>query len=53
MKNRSKQDGIRAWYQLVNQFETDGNRNDRIKKLKNVINTVFYRNHKGGLIKWL
>jgi hypothetical protein len=24
MKNRNKQDGIRAWYQLVYQYETDG-----------------------------
>jgi hypothetical protein len=31
MENRTKQDGIRAWYQLINQYETDGNRNVRIK----------------------
>jgi hypothetical protein len=41
MENRKKQDGIRAWYQLVNQYEKDGNRSVRIKKLENVITTVF------------
>ena len=34
MENRSKQDGIRSWCQLVKQYETDGNRNVRIKKLE-------------------
>jgi hypothetical protein len=53
MENRNKQDGIRAWYQLVNQYETDGNRNVRIKKLENVIITVFHRYYKGGLFKWV
>jgi hypothetical protein len=37
---------------LVNQYETDGNKNVRIKKLENVITTVFHRYHKGGLFKW-
>jgi hypothetical protein len=49
MENRNKQDDIRAWYQLVNQYETEGNRNVRIKKLENVITTVFNRHCKGGL----
>jgi hypothetical protein len=31
MENRDKQDGIRSWCQLVQQYETDGNRNFRIK----------------------
>jgi hypothetical protein len=52
MENRNKQDGIRAWYQLANQYETDGNRNVRIKKLENVITTIFHRHYKGGLFKW-
>ena len=39
MENRSKQDGIRSWCQLVKQSETDGNRNVRIKKFENVITT--------------
>jgi hypothetical protein len=34
MENRIKQDSIRAWYQLINQYETDGNRNVRIIGLK-------------------
>jgi hypothetical protein len=34
MENRNKQDGIRAWYQLINQHETDGNRNVRNKKVR-------------------
>jgi hypothetical protein len=38
---------------LVNQYETDGNRNVRIKKLENVITTVFNRHYKGGLFKWV
>jgi hypothetical protein len=53
MENRNKQDGIRAWYQLINQYETDGNRNVRIKMIENVITTVFYRHYKGGLFKWV
>jgi hypothetical protein len=51
MENRNKQDGIRPWYQSVNQYETDGNRNVRIKKLENVITRVFHRNYKRGLNK--
>jgi hypothetical protein len=53
MENRGKQDGIRSWYQLVNQYETDGNKNVRIKKLENVITTVFHWHYKGGLFKWV
>jgi hypothetical protein len=53
MESRGKQDGIRSWYQLVNQYETDGNKNDRIKKLENVITTAFHRHYKGGLLKWV
>jgi hypothetical protein len=52
-ENRDKQDGIRSWCQLVQQYETDGNRNIRIKRLENVINTVFNRNYRGGLVKWI
>jgi hypothetical protein len=53
MENRDKQDGIRSWCQLVQQYETDGNRNVRIKRLESVINTVFHRNYRGGLVKWI
>jgi hypothetical protein len=53
MENRDKQDGIRSWCQLVQQYETDGNRNVRIKRLESVINTVFNRNYRGGLVKWI
>jgi hypothetical protein len=53
MENRDKQDGIRSWCQLVQQNETDGNRNVRIKRLESVINTVFNRNYRGGLVKWI
>jgi hypothetical protein len=53
MKNRGKQDGIRSWYQVVNQYETDGNKNVRIKKLANIIPTVFHRYYKGALFKWV
>jgi hypothetical protein len=52
MENRDKQDGIRSC-QLVQQYETDGNRNARIKRLKIVINIVFHRNYRGGLAKWI
>jgi hypothetical protein len=53
MENRDKQDGLCSWCQLVQQYETDGNRNVRIKRLESVINTVFYRNYRGGLVKWI
>jgi hypothetical protein len=53
MENRNKQDGIWLWYKLVDQYETDGNRNIRIKKLENVITTVSHQNQKRGLIKWI
>jgi hypothetical protein len=53
IENRDKQDGICSWCQLVQQYETDGNRNIRIKKLEIVINTVFHRNYRGGLVKWI
>jgi hypothetical protein len=33
MENRSIKDGIRSCYQSVKQYETDGSRNVRIKKL--------------------
>jgi hypothetical protein len=48
-----KQDVIRSWCQLVQQYETDDNRNVRIKRLESVINTVFHRYHKGGIVKWI
>jgi hypothetical protein len=31
MENRDKQDAIRSWCQLLQQYETDGNTNVRIK----------------------
>jgi hypothetical protein len=37
----------------VQQYETDGNRNFRIKRLESVINTVVHRNYRGGLVKWI
>jgi hypothetical protein len=53
MENRLKQDVIRSWYQLVNQYETESNRNVRIKRLENVITTVYNRHYKGGLFNWI
>jgi hypothetical protein len=53
IENRDKQDGICSWCQLVQQNETDGNRYVRIKRLESVINTVFNRNYRGGLVKWI
>jgi hypothetical protein len=53
MENRNKQDGIRAWYQIVYQYKTVGNRSFRIKKLENFITPVLHQNDKGGLIKWM
>jgi hypothetical protein len=52
MENSSKQVEIRSWCQLVQQYETDGNRNFRMKKLENVITTVFHRNYRGVLVNW-
>jgi hypothetical protein len=51
MENRLKQDGIRSWYHLVCQYETERNRNVRVKKLANVISTVYNRHYRGGLLK--
>jgi hypothetical protein len=53
MENRDKQGGIRSWCQLVQQYETDGNRHVRIERLESVIDTVFNRNYKGGLVTWI
>jgi hypothetical protein len=53
MENRLKQDVIRSWFQLVNQYETKSNRNARIKKLENVITTVYSRHYRGELFKWI
>jgi hypothetical protein len=53
MENRDKQDGIRSWCHLVQQYETNFNRNIRIKRLENVINMVFNHNYRGGLVKWI
>jgi hypothetical protein len=53
MENRDNQDCIRSWCQLVQQYETDINRNVRIKRLQSVINTVFNRNYRGALVKWI
>jgi hypothetical protein len=49
IENRIQQDAIRSWYQ----YETDSNQNVRIKKLENVITTVFHRHYMGGLFKWI
>jgi hypothetical protein len=38
---------------LVQQYETDGNRNVRIKRLESVINEAFHRNYRGELVKWI
>jgi hypothetical protein len=53
MENRDKQDRIRSWCQLMQQYETDGNRNVRIKRLERVINIVFHSSYRGGLAKWI
>jgi hypothetical protein len=44
---------LRSWCQLVEQYETDGHRNIRIKRLESVTNTVFHRNYWGGLVEWI
>jgi hypothetical protein len=46
-------DGIHSWSQVVQKYETDDNRNVRIKRLESVINTVFNSNYRGGLVKWI
>jgi hypothetical protein len=53
MENRDKQNSICSWCHLVQQYETDGNRNVRIKRLKSVINTVFHRDYRGGLVEYI
>jgi hypothetical protein len=52
-ENKDKQDSNRSLCQLVKQYETDGNRNVRIKRLESAINTVFHPNYRGGLVKWI
>jgi hypothetical protein len=42
-----------SWYRNMRQIVLDGNRNVRIKRLESVINTVFHRNYRGGLVKWI
>jgi hypothetical protein len=37
----------------VQQYETDGNRNVRIKRLEIVISMVFHRSYRGGLVEWI
>jgi hypothetical protein len=44
MEKRNKQDGIRSWCQVAQQYETDGNKSIRIKILKNVMNMPFIVN---------
>jgi hypothetical protein len=53
METRDKQDDIRSWCQLVQQYEIDGNRNVRIKRLESVINTAFHNNCREILVKWI
>jgi hypothetical protein len=50
MENRDKQNSIRSWCRLVQQYETDENRNVRIKRLESVINTVFCSVKSGSVI---
>jgi hypothetical protein len=50
MENRDKQHDIRSCYQLIQQYETYGDRNIRIKRIENVIKTVFHRNYREGLV---
>jgi hypothetical protein len=45
--NRLKQDGFWSWYQLDSQYETGSNRSVMIKKLENVIATVYHRHYRG------
>jgi hypothetical protein len=33
MENKDKQDGIRSWCHLLQQYQTDGNRNISIRRL--------------------
>jgi hypothetical protein len=53
MKNRDKQNGICSWCQLLPQYETYSNRNVRIKGLESIIDPIFHRNYRGGLVKWI
>jgi hypothetical protein len=53
MENRDKQDSILSWCHIVQQYDIDINTNVRIKILESVINTVFHRNDRGELVKWI
>jgi hypothetical protein len=45
MEKRDKQDDIRLWCRLIQQYDTDNNGNVRITRLESVIDTVFNRNY--------
>jgi hypothetical protein len=53
MESRLKQDGIRSWHQLVNQYDRASNRSVRIKELENVITILYHRHYRGGMFKWI
>ncbi len=38
---------------MVNQYETDGNTNVRIKTLQNVITIPFHQHYKDGMFEWI
>ena len=49
----SNGDGIRAWHEYDKKFNSDGHKDIRIRKLENVIGTVFHNKYKGGLAQWI
>ena len=51
--NRRKQDGIKAWIEMLDRYEADGNINLRIKKLEIIISTPYHKRYKGGLSRWV
>jgi hypothetical protein len=53
MENRDKKDGIRSWCQLVQQYETDNSRNDRIKRLEVSLIRFYIVIYRGGLVTWI
>ena len=47
------QGGIRAWMEICEKYEADGNKELHIKKLEKVINTKYTKHYKGGLLQWV
>ena len=51
--HKPKQDGIRTWMCICEKYDADGNRDVRIVKLEQTIETKFTKYYLGGLLQWV